>query len=136
MVTRVHCTCFAISELVTSDVGVHRWWQVGNSGWKTKFHKTIFSTTSSAFFKFKFTLVLRNYIYLNWNKQLYFVILKFSSFFPSEVGNIALRRSNKNVKVTRSNLLVHVLTERSCHNKHSCEISKSYYIPFKRYWNG
>ena len=76
----VYTACVSqCSELVTSAVGAHRWWRVGNSDWKSEFYETIFSITLTAFFK---SNSLWYYgITCIWTEiDNYFVILFFSTF--------------------------------------------------------
>jgi hypothetical protein len=78
------------SELVTSDIGAHRDDEQEIVTGRQSFMKLFFFTTLTALL-IKFTQVLWNYIYLNWNKAL-FRYSKIFNFliFPSEIGNIAL----------------------------------------------
>ena len=76
------------SELVTSDVGAHRDDEKEIVTGSQSFMKLFFLLLWQLYW-FKFTRVLWNYIYLNWNKAL-FHYFKIFNFPPSEIGNIAL----------------------------------------------
>jgi hypothetical protein len=84
------------SELVTSDIVVHRVDEKEIVTGSQSFMKLIFLLLWQLYW-FRFTRVLCNYIYLNWNKAL-FRYFKIFNFSPSEIGNIALMFENRNCR--------------------------------------
>jgi hypothetical protein len=85
--TCVHCMYFAIFQ--TGDVSAHRDDEQEIVTGRQSFMKLFFLLLWQLY-GFKFTRVLWNYIYLNWNKA-FFHYFKIFNFFPSEIGNIALK---------------------------------------------
>jgi hypothetical protein len=88
----VYTACVSqCSELVTSDIGAHRDDEQEIVTGSQSFMKLLFLLLLQLYW-LKFTRVLWNYIYLNWNKTLfrYFGIF---SFPLSKIGNIALSQN-------------------------------------------
>jgi hypothetical protein len=79
------------SEMVTSEVGYIGDDEQEIAARRQSFMKLFFLLLRQLFWH-EFTPILWNYIYLNWNKQL-FRYFKFFNFITSEVGNIALNHN-------------------------------------------